>query len=493
MAGQAYRAMGKIIMSSIDVVQRGRRVLGQGALLFSGFLTSQIASFVRNALLGHLLSKGDFGIAATIAITLQLLEIISDVAVDRMILQAKDGDDAKLINNAHLLLILRGFVIGALLWSSAPLIAMFFNLYEALWAFQLLALVPVIKGFMHLDIRRMQRSLIHGPFALVEALPQLIALSLVVPFINIFGGYEAVVFLGLSQAVTAVFVSHYLAERPYGIAFDKTYMRRFVNFGWPILMSALPLIAVYQGDRIVIGRTLGMEALAVYSAAFMLAMVPGLLTSKVCLSLVLPLLSDVRERGEEFLVRFGMMVQGVVITACAYLLFFAFLGGYGLGLAFGPNYSEYGPVLILLVTMWGFRIIQSAPGTGLMALGVTKPLLIAGIIRALALLPILYFSGRGITLELVAFFGVLGEFLSFVYMCFVIERVLPGSGVQLLKPSVLYFVFIAGLLIVGAHACDDEPLWTLIAQLIVGAGILAGLALYFFRPITDEVLKLVRG
>jgi len=480
-------------MSSIDVPQSGRRIFGQGSILFGGFLTSQVASFVRNALLGHMLSKGDFGVAATITITLQLLEIISDVAVDRMILQAKDGGDERLINNAHFLLILRGLVIGIALWFCAPVIVSFFNVPDALSAFQWLAIVPVIKGFMHLDLRRMQRKLNHAPFALFEAVPQILVLSLVVPFLNIFGGYDAVVFLGIVQSLSAVLVSHYMAERSYGVALDGRYLRRFVAFGWPILLSALPLIAVYQGDRIIIGRNLGMEALAVYSAAFMLAMVPGLLTSKVCLSLVMPLLADVKERSGLFLERFQLMGQGVVIIACAYLLFFSFLGGYALGFAFGGDYSKYGPVLTLLAIMWGLRIIQAAPGTGLMSLGVTKPLLIAGIVRASVLLPIVALAGPNMTLEVIAAIGVLGEVLSFAYMCFAIERVRAGSGVHLLKCAVLYFAFIGGLLIVGAHACDDEPLWTLIVQFIVGMGLLAGLAWYFFRPIADELVGLARG
>ena len=171
-------------------------------------------------------------------------------------------------------------------------------------------------------------------------------------------------------------------------------MRRFIAFGWPILLSALPLIAVYQGDRIIVGRYLGMEALAVFSAAFMLAMVPGLLTSKVCLSLVMPLLANVRTQRELFLQRLYMMTEAVVVIACAYLVFFALFGGYALGLAFGEGYSEFGPVLLLLAVMWGFRIIQAAPGTGLMSLGITKPLLVSGLIRATVLLPILIFASQ---------------------------------------------------------------------------------------------------
>lgn len=480
-------------MALAEVTHGGRKIFGQGAILLSGFLTSQICSFLRNAMLGHLLSKGDFGIAATITITLQLLEIISDLAADRMILQAPDGDAQRLIETAHVLLILRGLVIAAVLWFSAPLVVQFFGVPDALWAFQWIALVPLIKGFMHLDVRRMQRHLIHRPFAVVEALPQLIALGLVLPFLNIAGGYQTVVFLAFAQSLAGVMTSHYFAERPYALAFDREFLRRFIAFGWPILLCALPLVAVYQGDRVIVGRYLGMEALAIYSAAFMLAMVPGLLASKICLSLVLPLLAEVRERGETFVERFVLLSEAVVLVASAYLVFFAFMGGHALGLAFGADYSDQGPVIMLLAVMWGLRIIQSAAGTGLMALGVTRPLLTAGIIRALVLAPIFVLAARGLPLEGIALLGVVGELFSLIYICIVMNRLQPGTGLELFKRSMFYLAFTAGLLIVGAHGCDDVPVWTSGWQLVVGEALVMTGAIYLFRPLWSQVVKLVRG
>ncbi len=470
-------------MAVLDAVHPGRKIFGQGSVLFSGFVVAQICSFLRNAMLGHLLSKGDFGIAATIAITLQLIEIISDLAADRMILQAPDGDSPGLINTAHVLLILRGTLISACLWFSAPVIVQFFGFPDALWAFQWIALVPFIKGFMHLDVRRMQRHLDHKGFAIVEAFPQFLALGLVLPFLNMVGGYETVVFLAIVQTLAGVATSHFLARRTYGLAFDKDHIRRFIAFGWPILLSALPLIAVYQGDRIIVGRYLGMENLAVYSAAFMLAMVPGLLTSKVCLSLVMPLLAEVRDRGELFLERFRLMSEGVVIVASAYVVFFAVFGGHALGFAFGKDYSDQGPVIMVLAIMWGLRIIQSAPGTGLMSLGVTKPILTAGIVRALALFPILYFASRGVTLEEIAWIGAAAELASLGYVCYAMERVRPGAGTCLFKRSVFYLAVVSGLLMLGAHGCDDVPLWSASLQTLLGVGLVLIMGLYFFTSL----------
>ena len=72
-----------------------RRIAGQGMLLFTGFGAAQALSFVRNALIGHALSKGDFGIAAAITILLQMVETLSDLGSDRMILRIEQGKGHK--------------------------------------------------------------------------------------------------------------------------------------------------------------------------------------------------------------------------------------------------------------------------------------------------------------------------------------------------------------------------------------------------------------
>ena len=68
-------------------------------------------SFVRNIIVARLISPQDFGIAATFAITMSLLEMISDLAADRLIIQAKDGEDPQLQATAQLWQFTRGLML----------------------------------------------------------------------------------------------------------------------------------------------------------------------------------------------------------------------------------------------------------------------------------------------------------------------------------------------------------------------------------------------
>ena len=457
-----------------------RRQLGrQSALLFSGFAIAQMCSFARNAIIGYALSKGDFGVAATITIALQMLETLSDLGADRLLVQSADGDDPRLMAAAHATLVVRGLLTAILLYLSAAYVVNFFDITKAQLAFELAALVPLIKSFMHLDSRRQQRALQNRNFVLIEVVPQALSLAATMPILALTGGYLTVVWIAVLQALLSVVTSHALSRRPYAIGLETEFVKRLLAFGWPIWLSAFPLVLVYQGDRVIVGRLLGMDALAGYSAAFMIAMVPGLLAAKIGHALMLPLLSAQRDNPSTFYHRYVMMCEGTSIAAAAYLVTFVLAGGVILPLAFGPQYGGLSAVTGWLAAMWSLRMVQSVPGMALMALCDTRPLLTAGIIRATALGVAWLAIVGGYGLAGVAAAGVLGELASLTYVAVRVGRDQPRlARTTLVRAS---YPLLAGAAAVAVTtqvpAVATALLLLPIALLMAACSIMAGLAL----------------
>lgn len=453
-----------------------QRIAGQSAYLFAGFGAAQVCSFARNAIIGHWLSKGDFGIAATITLLLQLLETMSDLGADRLIIQADDGDDKALVGTAHTTLIARGIITAALLFFLAGPVSAFFGVPDAKWAFQVASLVPLIKGIMHLDPRRFQRRLENRPHLAVETVPQFIALIATIPVLNFFPSYHAVLWLALTQAILAVGVSHGCAERRYHTAWDSTHFWRLFEFGWPIWLSAFPLIAVYQGDRIVIGHLLGMEALAGYTAAFMTAMVPGLIAGKVGSALMLPLLGQKKHSPTEFRSLYMLLTDATVIVAAGYLCVFLIAGGHILPLAFGENYTGLGTVIAWLAVMWAIRMVQAVPGMALMADGETRPLLVAGLIRAVGILFVFWAAIRGYGLSGIAAAGCGAELASLLYVTIRVGRDRHGMQVGFVaRCGVLMLV--AGFAYLVSYLIGEQSTTAVLSQTVVIAGIVCSLLL----------------
>lgn len=459
-----------------------RRLAGQGALLFSGYAAAQGFSLIRNAIIGHTLSRGDFGIAATITLILQIVETLSDLGSDRLIVQAEDGDTPEFLAASHAILVMRGLILAAFLLFCGPVLARFFDVAHATGAFQLIALVPLIKGFLHLDCRRAQRRFDNRPQIALEVIPQAVTLAIVFLALAYTPTYEAVANLAIIQAFTGTFFSHVLARSPYRLQFDVQLFRRQIAFGWPILVSALPLIAVYQGDRLFIGRFNGMEALAGYSAAFMITMVPGLVAAKVGHALMLPLFSESVRRGKNLRRRFAAMTELTVLAATIFFCIFAIAGEPVLPLVFGAQYKHLGPVTTMLAFMWALRMIQSVPGMALMAYGTTKPFVVAGVIRALAL-PAIFVAGmNGAGLSVIAGLGCLFELFSLIYVGVRMEKSERGLGL-LLGQRALFLIPAALAALIAQHLSGSNILSAVVtatgvALLIAGA---AASAMPFLR------------
>ena len=168
-----------------------------------------------------------------------------------------------------------------------------------------------------------------------------------------------------------VVISHAVARRSWRLAWNKDLARRLLTFSWPIWLSAIPLMAVFQGDRMIIGHYFGVEALAGYTAVFMMTMVPGLIASRVSFSLVLPMLSQAKElhQNELFVTRLALLSEATALMTGLYAALFLLAGSQIVTMTFGPKYDGLYPVVAALAVMWSTRMLQAVPGTALMALG----------------------------------------------------------------------------------------------------------------------------
>lgn len=407
-----------------------RQIAGQTTLLFAGFATAHGCAFLRNAIMAHVLSRGDFGIAATILMTLQLLETLAETGADKMIVQADDGASPAVVGTAQTFAMARGIATAALLLALAVPLASFFRIPEATPAFMVVALAPLMRGFMNLDMRRAQRALNNKPYMAVEVIPQMLALAVTPLALIITPTFHAVAMIAVVQAGARLIVSHVAAERRISARWDRDAARRMILFAWPIWLSAIPVIITLHGDRMLIARLIDMEAVAAYAAAFMMAMVPGLLMASVANGLLLPLLSEVKHSPDTLMRRARLMTKASVAVAAVYVLGYAVLGGTVLVIAFGPAYSGLGLLVTLLSLMWAGRIIQTVPGVVLMALGRNAVLLQVGCVRALGLIPAYFAIKAGYGVEGVAAAAVLAECAGLAFTFWSVNRVVRDRMIQ---------------------------------------------------------------
>ena len=258
------------------------------------------SSFVRLAILARILTKADFGVTAMFAMTVALLEMSSNMSLNMLIVQSKDGDDPSFQGTAHLLQATRGIIIGMLLFLLAWPVSHFFNIPETRWAFQCLAIVPLLKGFVHLDINRLERTMNFRPRIVVEVIPQILITIAAWPMAVWLKDYSALLWLLVARAVFTLIASHVIAERPYRWTWRRAYFRDVIRFAWPLLLNGVLLFLIGQGDRFLVGATLSMENLGLYAAASALAWAVGTMVHIVHGTVMLPILAARQNDQEEF-------------------------------------------------------------------------------------------------------------------------------------------------------------------------------------------------
>jgi O-antigen/teichoic acid export membrane protein len=424
-------------------MSRSRLIRG-GVWLTAGNALSAGASFLRNIAIARLVSVEDFGIVVLLSMTLSIVETVSNIAIDRLLIQAPDGDDAELQAAAHVLQVLRGVLGGAVVYFVAASVAVLFKVPQATWAFQVLALVLAIRSFSHLDTVRFQREMHYKPTFWGDALPQAVSLAIAVPLAYWLRDYSAIVWTMLVQAMVQVLITHVLASRPYRWAWQPKMMRRILSFGWPLLANGLLMFAIFQGDKALIAIAFSPEVVGWYGAAFMLTMAPATLLTSVIQSLLLPVLARCQTRPDDFKIRYLQVVQLCLAIGLLTAVGFSVFGPELLIVLFGASYREGAEIVILLGLTQGIRIAKAGQFVSSVALTRTKDPLISNLARGGSLLIAIGFVMEGYGPVMIAVAGLLGEILAYVVAMLLLSRHLKMPVFQQM-PHMLTWLLLAGI------------------------------------------------
>ena len=385
---------------------KGASVLSLGQIVIAA------CTFFRNIIIARMISVEDYGIATTLAVTLAMIEMTSNLAFDKMLIQDKDGDSDEFLASAHLLQFCKSLFTGLLLFLAAPLMASFFGLNEIAWAYQLLALIPIIQGFVHFDAVTYQRNMVFSPTATIDAVPQIVTMAVAYPIALFLNDYRAMLTLVILQPFTTTILSHVFARRPYRWTINRELLIKKVNFGWPLMINGLLMFAVFNGDKTIIGNKYGMETLGWYGAVFALTMMPALLFTRICSTLLLPPLSKNRDNNHLFS---NYCTNSTIMCFALGLFnwcFFTFAGTAVIFLSYGEKYIMGAQIVSWLALMQSIRIIRIAPTIIATSLADTKNAMIANIVRVMALPPAAYFAYEGYPIVWMIYVAIGGEVLA---------------------------------------------------------------------------------
>ena len=377
-------------------------MLKKAAQVVTGNALGFILSLVRNLLVARLVSPENYGIASSFALAMSLIEMMSYLGFNQLMVVDKDGDEPHFQAAMQGFQILRGCFSSVMLFIVARPYASFLHIEHAAWAFEVLAIVPFINGFQHCDPFRARRHLNFTPMVLSTTIPALIAVIVVWPMALAWGDYRIMLGSIIVQQLATVLITHMTAERPYRATLDRALMRHATAFGWPILLNGILLFGVFNGERLIVGRELGMVQFAYFSMAFTLTLTPTLVLASSGQSLFLPQLTRALDNPREFQRLSDLSVECFLVIGLLLILGSSLVGGPLVHLLAGKTYLPILSFLVPMAVMQAIRVAKTGSAVVALSIGKTGNAIIGNLPRV-ASLPISYWIALngGTVLEII--------------------------------------------------------------------------------------------
>lgn len=413
-------------------------MLKKAFMVISGNAFGSALLLLRNLIIARIVSPHDYGIASTFAISMSIVEMLSYLGLNQLMVVDKDGDDDYFQRAMQGFQVIRGVFSSVVLFLIAQPYADFLGISEIAWAYQIIAVIPLVNGLQHYDTHRLKRHMNFRPSVVTQSVPPLISVLLLWPIAMIYDDYRIMLVSLLVQAASMVILTHVTAERPYRLAFDMGLMRKATIFGWPLLINGVMLFGVFNGERLIVGRELGMAQLAVFSMAITLTLTPTLVLAGAAQSLFLPKLSTARDDARSFNWLGVAAIEGGFAIGLLLLLGTVLIGGPVVHILLGAKYEAMLPILVPMAVMQAVRVAKSGASTVALAKGLSGNSAMANLFRILSL-PISWYavlhSGSVLT---VLWIATAAEVLGFIVSLRLASKRTGLQVAPLLVPAVLF-------------------------------------------------------
>lgn len=229
-----------------------------------------IVTFGKLFVLARILSPSDFGLFSLVAITLGIMESVTETGVNITLLQAKQSLRYYL-DSAWVISIIRGLLIGLIMLLVGLGLEKYFSQPELIGLISIAAIVPVVKGFINPMIVSYQKNLqFFQDSAYRFALVSVEAISVVGFALALHSVYAFVLGI-LCAAVFEVLLSQVLfADRPrFHYAPSRGYT--ILSNAWWLSPASFLHYVADNCDDFIIGKMAGTYNLGIYHNGYALS------------------------------------------------------------------------------------------------------------------------------------------------------------------------------------------------------------------------------
>lgn len=465
----------------------GGRIVAGASLYIAANVAVRLLGLVSVAVLGRLLTPGDFGLIALAMVVVGLSDALANRQFELALVRAPTMSQAH-VDTAFTLALMWGALSGGVIFAFAGPIAKLMGEPALVEVLQWLALLPVLNNLSNPHFAMFQRALRFGPGNAVSVIAKVVSTAVAVGAAYMLGDHRAMVAAALSYAALRTVLTYTLIPGPVRLGLGR--WREFLGFGiWLSAASALEFVNQKMLTAFV-GGWLGVRAAGLLHMGTELAQIPTQQLADPLMRAVYPGFSAIVSEPERLRAAYykaQATILGVLLPAGVGV---ALTARETIVLAIGPKWLEATPALQVLAPAMAISVLAAGVQAVTMAQGDTRSVFLRNVVVMAIQLPVLL-----VGYALGGFVGVLaaraGVMLLQTVLTLRIARRITGDGTF----AVLYAArrsFIACAAMTGSvlaaspllPAATTEPLATgaaLAAKAALGATVYVAthLALWF--------------
>lgn len=271
-----------------------QRVARGGFWVFLLRIVQQLFGLVRLVILARILAPHDFGLMGIALLTMATLETFSQTGFQAALIQKKE-DIKSYLDAAWTVLVLRGFILFAILLLVAPYAAIFFNAPEAKPIIQVIGFSVLLQAFINIGVIYFRKELEFSKEFFYQFSGTLADFIVAILSVLILRNVWALVFGLLAGKFVRCIVSYFI--HPYRPHFDLNLgrIKELLGFGKWVLGSSILIFLITQGDDIFVGKFLGVTMLGFYQMAYRLSNMPATEITHVISQVTFPAYSKMQD------------------------------------------------------------------------------------------------------------------------------------------------------------------------------------------------------
>jgi lipopolysaccharide exporter len=251
-----------------------QRTARSGMWMLLSYGMSRFLAIVRSIILARLLLPADFGVVGMALVAASFISIWTEIGIAPALIHRQETDpDA--YHTAWLISAGRGFLLCAVMYLSAGLIALFFKTPELAPIVRVMSITFIGYGLVSIGQVTLRRDLEFRKLAYVELGSEVLSLIAAVAAALALRSAWALVVAVLVKVFAALVGSYLVYPYRPRWRYVKKAANEIVGYGRYILGSSVVNYLLTQGDNLTVGRMLGATELGYYGMGYNLANLPS--------------------------------------------------------------------------------------------------------------------------------------------------------------------------------------------------------------------------